>query len=82
MPASTDIFPAQDAKAITPNDTPVDTSPVFRALYVGTTGDITFRTSRYTSSVTLKSVPVGILPINCQWVYATGTTAANLVGCV
>lgn len=80
MPRSTDTFPAQDAVAITPNDTVSATGQQFRALYVGTTGDITLRTSPTTASVTLKSVPVGILPVNCQWVYATGTTASNLVG--
>lgn len=80
MPLSNDTSPAQGAAVITPNDTAIDTSMVYRALYVGTTGDITFRSSRFSPSVTFKSVPVGVLPVNCQWVYATGTTASNLVG--
>lgn len=80
MPEITDTSPAQDGVALTPNDTPVAASQPYRALYVGVSGDIRLRSSRFSSPVTYKAVPVGILPVNCQWVYAAGTTATNLVG--
>ena len=80
MPETTDTFPAQGAVAITPNDTANDTTQIFRALYVGGTGNIVLRASRWSPNVTFTNVPVGVLPVNCQWVFATGTTATGLVG--
>lgn len=80
MPDRTDTSPAQNGAAITPNDAPVASAQIYRAIYVGVSGDVTLRSDPYSSSVTYKAVPVGILPVNCQWVYSTGTTATNLVG--
>lgn len=65
------------AVAITPaNGTP----NVFSAIYVGVTGDITLTPAGQTTTVLFKAVPVGILPVQCSTVEATGTTATNMVG--
>lgn len=50
-----------------------------RALYVGGEGDVAVRTAEGTN-VTFASVPAGtILPIRCDRVLSTGTTATNIV---
>lgn len=77
---------ASPIEAVTPRDgfavTPSDTA-VFRkmasALYVGGTGDVTVRTEAGTSLL-FSAVPVGaILPVRCDKVMATGTTATLIV---
>jgi hypothetical protein len=69
--------PALNAFAITPSDT-VDLQNVARMLYVGTTGNIKL-TTLLGDTVTLLNVPVGILRCTAGRVFATGTTATNLV---
>lgn len=80
MPLTTDTSPAQNGVAITPNDTVSATNQIFRAIYVGVAGNVTMRSSPTSEPVLYTAVPVGVLPVNCQWVYATGTTATNIVG--
>lgn len=80
MPQTFDTSPAQNSVAITPNDTASATNQIFRAIYVGVSGDVVMRSSQTSAQVTYKAVPVGIHPVNCQWVYATGTTATDIVG--
>lgn len=65
------------AKAITPSDT----TPVnFKAIYVGGIGNVAVQTVGG-DSVTFTAPPVGsIIPVECQKVLATGTTATLLVG--
>lgn len=64
-------------KAITPSDT---TTQTYRAVYVGGTGNLTV-VDEGGDTVTFNAVPVGtIIPIACQLVKATGTTATLLVG--
>jgi hypothetical protein len=82
MASPRDTSPAGNGLAITPNDTASANAPVYRALYVGTSGDVKLRSGPFAQPVIYKSVPVGILPVNCQWVYSTGTTASNLIGLV
>jgi hypothetical protein len=70
--------PAVNADAVVPSDT---TSNTFRALYVGTGGDIVILALDDSTSVTFKNVPGGsILPVSTSRVYATGTTATDIVG--
>jgi hypothetical protein len=77
--ADTVLGVATDAAAVTPNDSTV---VAFRALYVGTTGDVSLVTLAG-AIVTFASVPAGaILPIACTKVRSTGTTASNIVGLV
>lgn len=66
------------AFAVTPHD--VNVQQTFRAIYVGTGGDIVLVMADGTS-VTFKNVPTGmILPVTGNLIKSTGTTATNLVG--
>ena len=69
--------PGYNAAAITPNDG-ADLPISSRAVYVGTGGDLVV-TLVGGSTVTLRNVPVGILPLRVARVLATGTSAADLV---
>lgn len=72
------VAPADGAFAITPNDS-ADLSNTTRAIYVGGAGDVKLTTTRG-DTVTFSAVPVGsILPVRASRVFATGTTATNLI---
>lgn len=72
------IAPAQDAAAVVPDDgDDLGTTPC-RALYVGVSGDVKVTTSDGTT-VTFKAAPVGILAVSVKRVFATGTTATNIL---
>lgn len=71
------LRPAQDLWPVIPSDTVPH--PPFRALWVGTPGDVCLVTRRG-SSVIVKNVPTGWLDVSGLQVKATGTTAANLLG--
>lgn len=70
--------PAQEAAAVTPNDsTVVD----FDGLYVGGAGNVAVVMSQGSTPVTFTAVPAGtILPIAVQKVMSTNTTATAIVG--
>lgn len=68
--------PAHDAIAVNPNDATV--IPMTRALYIGTTGNLTVRMADG-HNATFSTVPVGIFPIQVDMVLNTGTTAAAIV---
>lgn len=71
--------PGQDAFAVTPSDT-VSFTVAARALYIGSTGDVTLLT-RLGTVVTFVGVLAGtILPVRCTRVNAASTTASNIVG--
>lgn len=68
--------PAMHARAVTPSDS-VNINA--RALYVGVTGNVAVLTSGG-DAVTFTAVPAGgIIPVNCQRVLSTGTTATSIV---
>lgn len=71
--------PAEDGLAIVPDD--VTTLPqVTRALYVGTSGDVSVRLVSGTV-VSLGGVQGGVVyPLRVDMVLASGTTATGLVG--
>jgi hypothetical protein len=71
--------PAEYADVIVPSD--VNRIKTSRAIYVGVGGDVNVRMSCETpASVIFKNVPSGsILPIRAVLVYASGTTATDLV---
>ena len=72
-------WPAPRAAAITPSDT-VDLPWITRAIYVGGAGDVKVDMGDSGTAIPFTAVPVGtVLPIRVKRVYATGTTATNLV---
>lgn len=70
-------YPATSSIAVTPSDT-VDLAAVSRALYVGTTGDVTV-IMKDGQTVTFTAVAVGWMPLRVSRVKATLTTASNIV---
>lgn len=70
--------PARGAASVTPNDSNDLAVKPARALYIGTSGNVVLTTVDG-DSVTFANVPVGILPVSCNRVQLTGTTAGNIV---
>lgn len=71
-------WPATGGFTVTPSDSaklPKDA----RALYIGVTGNLVVRTTNNDDLLTFANVPVGIFPVQCRWVLATGTTATGIV---
>ncbi len=69
-------YPAQNAVAVSPSD--IALSGTFRALWVGTAGNINLVTLTGTT-VLFSNVPVGIFPVGGRGVRAASTTAALMV---
>jgi hypothetical protein len=67
---------AHDARSVTVSDATV--IPVTRALYIGTSGDVSVRMADQTT-ITFVGVPVGIFPIQVDQVLSTATTASNII---
>lgn len=71
-------FPANDAAAVTPNDT-TQLSFVTRGLYVGGAGNVAVLMASG-QTVTFVGVPAGtVLPIRIARVNSTSTTATSIV---
>ena len=69
--------PAYDAASVTPSDT--TRIGGVRGLYIGGAGDVKI-TTEGGSDITFSGVVAGsILPIRATRVYATGTTADNII---
>lgn len=71
--------PVRTAETVIPNDAQ-DLNSVSRAVYVGGQGDLRV-TLAGGEDITFRSAPVGWHPIRVQRVWATGTTAADIVAC-
>jgi len=69
--------PAHGAVVITPSDSTV--FDMARSIYVGTTGNLTVRMADGQDNVLFTAVPVGILSIQVDKVYSTGTVAGALL---
>ena len=67
---------AHSALAVTPSDSTI--LPTTRALYVGTTGNLSVVMADDGNTVLFSNVPVGIFPIQVIQVLAA-TTASNIV---
>lgn len=72
-------YVANSGAEITTSD--ATAQPTFAAIYVGVGGDVKI-TTRHAEVLTFKNVPTGaILPVyDIALIWATGTTATNLVG--
>jgi hypothetical protein len=73
--------PSPDAFTVTPSDSVAFTTAA-RWLYVGSGGNVTLITSKGTT-VLFANTQIGeLLPIGCQQVMATGTTATLMLGLI
>jgi len=74
------VLPASNAMVVTPSDT-LDFDVILRGLYVGVAGNVNVLLAKDSSPVVLVGVPAGsLLPLRVKRVFATSTTATNLVG--
>jgi hypothetical protein len=73
------MAPAIDALAVTPSDTVDETQP-FRALYIGTTGNVVIKTGLGNLATFANVGTATILPVQCRRVNLTNTTASGIVG--
>lgn len=74
------VDPARLAFAIVPHDSN-ELAILPRAIYVGTAGNLVIRAADSGADVTLKNLAAGqIVDLRAQYVRATGSTAADLVG--
>lgn len=74
---TTTDFPATSAVAVTLSDT-VDLQAVSRALWIGTTGDVTV-IMKDGQTATFTAAPVGWMPLRVSRVKLTGTSAGSIV---
>ncbi len=83
MTAAADAFtgpidgPAVRCVAVTPSDS-ADLAYLSRSLYIGVAGDVKI-TDSIGNTVVFKAAPVGILPVRAARVWATATTATNII---
>lgn len=81
MPSPVEPKTAHNAFVITKSDTTVFPAHA-DAIYVGGAGDVAVRTVRGTT-LTFSGMQAGsVLPVRCDMVMSTNTTATNLVGLV
>lgn len=66
-----------NANAVTPSDS--TTIPRAKGLYIGVSGDVKVQMVGSPTAVIIKAAPVGILPVEVTQVFATGTTATNIL---
>ena len=72
--------PGQKHAAVTPNDS-TDLADFARSLYIGVTGDVKV-TDLGGIDITWKNVPVGDFPHGARRVWATGTTATEIIATI
>lgn len=70
--------PARQAEEVTPSDS-ADLAKATRAIYVGVTGNVKLTTIEGDTVTFVGCVAGSILPIQAARIWATGTTATNLV---
>jgi len=68
----------QNAAAVTPSDT-VNLSNTASALWIGSTGNIKVDLEGVGDGITFNALPVGLFRARITRVYATGTTASNII---
>lgn len=67
----------EGAAAVTPSDSGAIATT--SGLYIGVSGDVTVDMEDRGANVLFKAVPVGVLWVAANRVYATGTTATNIL---
>lgn len=72
--------PSTYAVAVTAHDTNVLAGGAPKALFVGTTGNVTMRGMEESTDTVWKNVPSGsIIPFRALYVRSTGTTATDIL---
>lgn len=72
--------PSRNPTAIVPSDT-IDLPDTPKGIYVGTGGDVRLQGVGSSASVTYKNLPnASYIAVRAQRVFATGTTATDLIG--
>ena len=71
---------ARDGIAVTPNDTTSYGLDYLDALYIGGAGNVAVVTAGGTTLTFVGAVAGSIIPVQCQKVMATNTTATSIVG--
>lgn len=72
--------PADSHLPVIPSDSD-DVPVVFRAIYIGTGGDLVCIAAKNGQTATYKNLPSGtLLPVRPSRILATGTSASDLVG--
>lgn len=78
--ATREAVRATKAQAITTSDV-TEYDPPLEGLYIGVSGNVAVVLEKDSAPVTLLSVPIGLLTgFRIKQVYATGTTATNIIG--
>ena len=70
--------PGLEAVSVTPHDSNALAKPS-RALWIGGSGDVTVDMVNGGENITFSGAPVGVFPFSVTRVYATGTTATNIL---
>jgi len=71
--------PAVDAKDVTPNDVTSLPAGTCSAIYIGVGGSVKLKTAQNTD-ITFVGLGTGaLLPVRAKQVFATGTTATNII---
>jgi hypothetical protein len=79
--ANNSTMPGQDAFAVTPSDV-TNFNITARAIYVGAGGDVSLVTSKGNTVIFVGAQTGSILPIMCNRVNFTNTTALNILGII
>jgi hypothetical protein len=78
LPGNRSVEPVYGAVAVATSDVADLPLAPTRSIYVGVSGDVKVDLVSG-DTVTFKAAPVGVLPLRVKRVYATGTTATNIL---
>jgi hypothetical protein len=70
---------AASAAAVTPSDSVDLANAATKGVYVGVSGDVKIDLVTGGTAIVFKAAPVGLLRVQAKRVYATGSTATNMV---
>lgn len=79
MSNSYDAMPTGHAAAVTTNNGADLPGGPCRSIYVGVSGDVKVDMAGSGTGITYKAMPVGWHPIKVKKIYATGTTATDII---
>jgi hypothetical protein len=74
-----DTAPAVDAQAVVTNDLTALPNGACVALYIGVAGNVKIKTAQNTDITFVGLAAGSLLPVRVKQVFATGTTATNII---